>query len=89
MLKIVWDKFRLKSVMPCNSFDVIYVVFCFGCLEEYTGEISANKIKLRKSEYTYNMNENLSIKNLKLTSIYEFLKRLCQIYLFVGIIMYY
>ena len=50
MFKIVWDKFRLKSVMSSNSFNVIYVIFCFGCLEEYTGEISVGKTKLRKSE---------------------------------------
>ena len=58
MLKIVWDEFRLKSVMSCNSFNVIYAVFCFGCLEEYTGEISVGKIKLRKSEYTHNKTTN-------------------------------
>ena len=46
MLKIVWDQFRLKSVMSCDSFNVIYVALCFGCLEEYTSEISAGKMKL-------------------------------------------
>ena len=46
MLKIVWNKFRLKSVMSCNSFNVIYVILYFDCLEEYTGEISSGKMKL-------------------------------------------
>ena len=83
MLKIVWDEFRLKSVMSCNSFNVIYVVFCFGCLEEYTGEICVGKTKLRKSEHMHNMNDNLSIKNLKLKSICKFLQKVLPKYIYL------
>ena len=76
MLKIVRDTFRLKSVVrPCDSFNATYDVFCLGCLEEYIVKITVGKTKLRKSEYMHNMNNNLSIKILKLKSIYEFLKK--------------
>ena len=44
------DKFRLTSVMSCNSFNAIYVVFCLGCLQEYNIEIAVGKTKLEKSE---------------------------------------
>ena len=74
MLKIVWNKFRLKSVMSYNSSNVIYVAFCFGYLQEYIYESSAGKVKLRKPKYTHNMNDNPSIINLMLKSTYEFLK---------------
>ena len=77
-VKIVWDKFRLKSVMSYNSFNVIYVVFCFGCLKEYSGEIFVGKTKWRKPEYMHNINNDLSIKNLKLKSYANFLKSFCQ-----------
>ena len=30
----------------CNSFNVIYVVICSGCLEEYIGEMGIGKAKL-------------------------------------------
>ena len=50
MLKIEWDKFRLKSIMFCNSFNAIYDVFCLGPLEEYIIEIDLGKINLEKSE---------------------------------------
>ena len=43
--------------MSCNSFDVIYVVFCSSCLEEYIGEKDVEKTRLRDrivSEYTEN-----------------------------------
>ena len=32
--------------MCCNSFNVIYVVICSGCLEEYIGEMGVGKAKL-------------------------------------------
>ena len=83
MLKIVWNKLRLKSVMSCNSFNVIYVVFCFGCLEKYTGEINVSKTKLGKSEYTHSMNESLSIKKLKLKSTCKFLKEVLSKYTYL------
>ena len=33
--------------MSCNSFNVIYVVICSACLEEYIGETGAGKTRLR------------------------------------------
>ena len=66
--------------MSCNSFNVVYVVLCFGCLEEYTGEISVGKTKLRKPDYTQNMNDNPNI-NLKPESTYEFLKEVLSKYI--------
>ena len=33
--------------MSCNSFTVIYVVICSGCLEEYVGETGVGKTTLR------------------------------------------
>ena len=32
--------------MSCESFNVIYVLICSGCLEEYLGETSMGKTKL-------------------------------------------
>ena len=63
--------------MSCNSFNVIYVVFCFGCSEQYTSKISEGKTKSRKSEYTNNMNGNLRIKK----SICELLKTFLSKYI--------
>ena len=37
----------LKSSMSCNSFNVIYVVVCSSCLEEYILETFAGKTRLR------------------------------------------
>ena len=42
MLRGELDKFRLKSVMSCNSFNAIYVAFCLGCLEEYVVRVKPN-----------------------------------------------
>ena len=33
--------------MSCNSFNVIYVLICSGCLEEYIGQTAVGKIRLR------------------------------------------
>ena len=47
--------FTLKTSMSCNSFNVINVLICSGCLEEYIGETGVYKISLRDgSEYTDN-----------------------------------
>ena len=37
----------LKTSMSCNSFNVIYVVVCSSCLEEYILETLAGKTRLR------------------------------------------
>ena len=39
--------FTLKSPMPCNSFNVICIVICSGCLEKYNGETCVSKTRLR------------------------------------------
>ena len=33
--------------MSCSNFNVIYVVICTGCLEEYIGEMGLGKTRLR------------------------------------------
>ena len=45
--KNVNKTFTLKTPMPYNSFNIIYVVICSGCLEEYIGETAVGKTKLR------------------------------------------
>ena len=45
--KNVNKTFTLKTMMYCNSFDVIYVIICSGCLEEYIGETGVDKRRLR------------------------------------------
>ena len=64
MLKIVWDKFRLKSIWFCNSFNAIYIAFCLGCQEKHIAKIRVAKTKLRKSDYAQNICDNMSIKNI-------------------------
>ena len=39
--------FTLKTPMLCISFNVIYVVICSGCLEEYIGETGEGKTRLK------------------------------------------
>ena len=39
--------------MSCNSFNVIYVVICSGCLEEYIGETEEGTTKLRERVKVY------------------------------------
>ena len=38
--------FTLKTPMSCNSFNVIYVVTCSGCLEDHIGETGVGKTRL-------------------------------------------
>ena len=38
--------FTLKTPMSCNSFNVIYVVTCSGCLEDHIGETGVSKTRL-------------------------------------------
>ena len=39
--------------MSCNSFNVIYVVICSGCLEEHIGESGVGRTRLRDSVRVY------------------------------------
>ena len=38
--------FKLKNRFPCDSFNLIYVVICDTCKEEYTAETGEEKSKL-------------------------------------------
>ena len=40
-------KFVLKTCMSCNSSNLIYVIVCAGCSEEYIGETGEGDAKLR------------------------------------------
>lgn len=75
MLKIIWDKFRLKSIWSCNSFNAVYIVSFLGCSEEHIAEIGVGKTGLRKSDYAQNICDNMSIK-----SIYEVVKKALRKY---------
>ena len=39
--------------MSCNSFNVIYVVICSDCLEEYIGETGVGKARLKDRVRVY------------------------------------
>ena len=39
--------------MSCNSFNVIFVVICSGCLEECIGKTGVSKSKLRDRVRVY------------------------------------
>ena len=45
--KNVNKTFTLKTPMSCNSFNVIFVMICSSCLEEYIGETGAGKTRVR------------------------------------------
>ena len=50
--------------MSCNSFNVIYVLICSGCLEEYIEETGAGKTRLRDSiQTTYKTTRTSKIKS--------------------------
>ena len=46
ILKSVQIFFKLKNRFTCDSFNVIYVVICGTCMEEYIGERAEGKTKL-------------------------------------------
>ena len=45
--------FKLKNRFTCNSFNLIYVVICVTCKEEYIGETGEGKTKLRDRVRVY------------------------------------
>ena len=51
--KNVQITFKLKNCFTCNSFNVIYVVICGTCKEEYIGETGEGKTKLRDRVRVY------------------------------------
>ena len=64
--KNVYKTFILKAHFSCDSSNLLYVVICPTCREEYTGETGVGRTKLRdRSESIDNVSGNLSIKKLK------------------------
>ena len=51
--KKVNKTFTLKTPMSSNSFNVIYLLICSGCLKEYIGETGVGKPKLRDRVKVY------------------------------------
>ena len=51
--KNVDKKFTLKSPMSCDSSNLVYVLICLGCSEEYIGETGIGKSKLRDRVRVY------------------------------------
>ena len=45
--KIVQITFKLKNCITCDSFNLIYIVICGTCKEEYIGDTEEGKTKLR------------------------------------------
>ena len=45
--------FKLENRFTCDSFNLIYVVFCDACKEEYIGETREGKTKLRDRVIVY------------------------------------
>ena len=63
-LKNVDETFNLKVHFSCESSNLLYIIICLTCREEYTGETEIGKTKLRDvSETIDNILGNLSIKN--------------------------
>ena len=51
--KNVQITFKLKNRFTCDSFNLIYVVICGTCKEEYIGETGEGKTKLRDRVRVY------------------------------------
>ena len=51
--KNVNKTFKFKTSMSCDSSNLIYVVICSSCKEEYIGETGLNKTKLRDRVRVY------------------------------------
>ena len=45
--KHVDKTFNLKTYFYCNSYNLLYIIICAPCGEEYTGETGIGKTKLR------------------------------------------
>ena len=52
-LKNVQITFKLKNRFTCDIFNLIYVVICYKCKEEYTGETVEGKTKFRDRVRVY------------------------------------
>ena len=51
--KNVQITFKLKNCFTCDSFNLVYVVICDTCKEEYIGETREGKTKLRDRVRVY------------------------------------
>ena len=51
--KNVQITFKLKNPFTCDSYNLIYIVICDKCKEEYTGETEEGKTKLRDRVRVY------------------------------------
>ena len=56
--KNVSKTFTLKFLISCNGFNVIYIVICLGCLEDYMGKTSVGKTRLRDRVRVYRQHIN-------------------------------
>ena len=53
IFKNIQITFKLKNRFPCDSFNLIYVIICDTCKEEYIAETVEGKTKLRDRVKVY------------------------------------
>ena len=46
-------RFNLKVHFSCDSFNLLYIIICLTCSEEYTGETGIGKARLRDQVRVY------------------------------------
>ena len=63
--KNVQITFELKNRFTCDSFNLIYVVICDKCKEEYIGETGEEKTKLRDSQSVSPKHSATTISTIK------------------------
>ena len=51
--KNVDKTFNFKTYFPCDGYNLLYIIICLTCGEEYTGETGVGKIKLRDRVRVY------------------------------------
>ena len=52
-IKNVDKTFNLKTYFSCDSYNLLYIIICLTCGEEYTGETGIGKTKLRDRVRVY------------------------------------
>ena len=65
-------KFTLKSSMSCDSSNLIYVLICDGCKEEYIGETGIGTTKLRDRVRVYR--QHIRDKNYQMLQVEEHIR---------------
>lgn len=74
--KNVSKAFTLKSPISCNSFIVIYVLNCWGCLEEDIEEMGVGKRKIkRQGQSIQTAHETTRTSKIKKRETYTNLRR--------------